>query len=1026
MKTLHGDQPLLRPAGFIILVLLLGASPFMVPATGVQSPLVLGPPQAPLQSSCLSPSPADASNSTIRPSPTNSQIPDFVPSTTKATAVSSMPPTFMLHMEFVFAIRNPTAFQACLNAIQDPNSLYYHEFLNGLTLEPYVPTPAQKSSVISYFEGKGLAVKAGSSPLVLEVAGSVASVQSIFSTSIELFSGGGGRNFYAPSTYPSMPSNLAAMGIAIEGMDNYSRATPSESPCTGPYCPQGIQIGYSLSSLISGGHTGSGVTVAVVDEPGDQNIQTAINTYDTIYSLPPIALSIKEPDGAPSSWDPGWASEAAMDVEALHTTAPGAGIVVAYGNGLDDPVNMIDYVASNHLANIASNSWSYSCSTGSCSDTQLSSSLVSAEDSRLAIDAAQGLTIVFATGDQGATPDGSHFGVEFPGSDVNVLAVGATNLVLAGSCNPTCTGYGSESGAAIGGGGYSGYFGEPYWQSAAKPALSGRGVPDVSMLGYNPGYWVYSTLSDKCGTSVPAAGWFGCAGTSLATPLWAGVIAIIDQAKGGGPMGNIAPSIWQLANSPAYSSDFHDVTTGNNNDGAGGYSAAAGWDPSTGWGSPIASALVPSSSTSTTTTTASTSTASTTATSTTTIIVTATATSTVVNTVSSTSTITNIQTTTIDSTSTTFTPVTTTTVSNTVTTTTAATSTATLSTTIPTTSTSTSTALTTVTTTIPASTTSTSTVTLPTTTTSTSTVVASTTATHTTTLTTTVSAPTTTTISSTSYTTLTSTVPTTATSTVTLPKTTTSTTTVPATTTSTTTAVASTTSTHTTTLSTTVGASTTTTATSTASTTVTSTLHTTTTSVTTMPTTTVSTVTIPATTTSTITVPASTTTTQTSTVTTPSTTVATSTSYTTLTTTVSATATTTSTSTVAASTTSIRTTTLTSTLTAPTTTTATNTIATSTTSTHTTTLFTTLTAPTTTTVVFSVTTTHTSVTTAPTTTIHVTTTSTSTARTTVTVTTSVTTVTTTSATTSRSSTVTTSNWVTTSKTITRTCTRGFC
>ena len=677
-------------ASFVIAVLALATLPFMIPALGFQGLLGPNSPQStPALSPCVPASPADISNSTIVPSSTNTPIPDFVPPSVlaQATPVSQMPQSFQLHLEFVFAIRNSTSFQSCLSAIQDPTSPYYRHFLSGASLQPYVPTPGQESSVISYFLSRGLAAKKGPSPLVLDVSGSVASLQSAFSTTIKLFGGTGGSKFYAPDGYPSMPANLAAMGVAIEGMDNYSRAAPAESPCSGPYCPQGIEVGYSMSSLLSAGHSGAGVTVGIVDEPGDQHIQNAVNTYDLQYSMPSITLSIVEPDGIPSLWDPGWASEAAMDVEAVHSAAPGASIVVLYGSGTDDPMSLIDYAATHHTANIISNSWDYDCTGGPCSDSEFPAAAISAYDSRLAIDSAQGLTILFASGDQGATPDGSSLGVEYPASDVNVLAVGATNLVLSGCGLTTCTAYASESGAVIGGGGYSGYFPEPSWQSAVVPSLPGRGVPDVSMMGYAPNFWVYSTLSDECGTTTtPQAGWFGCAGTSLATPLWAGVLAIVDQMGGGGLMGNIAPTIWQLAGSPFYSSDFHDITTGSNNDGHGGYPAASGWDPATGWGTPIASGLVNNAVTSTTITT---NTITSTSTSTLTSITLATSTSTIIQVEFSISTTTNLLTATVYSISTTYVPISTTTAK--ITTTLTSTATATVTTTVVSTSTSTTT-----------------------------------------------------------------------------------------------------------------------------------------------------------------------------------------------------------------------------------------------------------------------------------------------------------------------------------------------
>lgn len=491
-------------------------------------------------------------------------------------------------MELVFKLRNLNQFRACLQSMTDPTSPSYGKFLNSTMLTPYLPTPGQRASIIRHLTTHGFNVTAGPSPLVLRLSGTVGTIERGFGVKLAFYQENVNRTFYAANSDPQLPQNLAALVTGIQGLDNYTTAKPAESPCSGPYCPQGIQAGYSLSALYPSGYNGASQKVAIVDAPGDPSIQTAINTYSTQYGLPAVTLDIRYPDGVPSSYDPGWASETAMDVEAVHATAPGAGIVLLYLVSIyDDPMNAVDYVATNHPASIVSNSWTYGCATGSCSDTQLSSSFVSSTDSRLAFDAAQGLTILFASGDSGAKPDGSTLGTEFPSSDPNVLAVGATNLVLTGCGTTTCSGYSSESGASISGGGYSGAFAEPSWQTNTIGTKSGRAVPDVSMLGYIPGFWVYSTISGgACYTSKVGA-WYGCAGTSLSTPLWAGFLAIVLQIRGGVSMGNIGPKLYQLASSPSYLTYFHDVTSGSNK----GYSAGSGWDPVTGWGTPIASNL---------------------------------------------------------------------------------------------------------------------------------------------------------------------------------------------------------------------------------------------------------------------------------------------------------------------------------------------------------------------------------------------------------------------------------------------------
>jgi subtilase family serine protease len=74
-----------------------------------------------------------------------------------------LPNNFTLRMQLVFGIRSPNAFQACSNAINEPKSPYYHRFLNAITLEPYIPTPGQKQSVISFLQTLGFNLNVPSS-----------------------------------------------------------------------------------------------------------------------------------------------------------------------------------------------------------------------------------------------------------------------------------------------------------------------------------------------------------------------------------------------------------------------------------------------------------------------------------------------------------------------------------------------------------------------------------------------------------------------------------------------------------------------------------------------------------------------------------------------------------------------------------------------------------------------------------------------------------------------------------------------
>ena len=564
---------------------------------------------------CLAPSAEDLSRLFLAPSHANSTLQKNVVPEVQSNAakpVTRMLPDKVMSLEIDMNLRNKARFEDCLHSIYDPSSPNYHHFLNKTSLLPYLPTPGQKNSLASFLESQGYRVANSTSPLALRASAPVSTVEKTFGINMRVYHspvhGGvaaGGLEkaakasrysgvFYAADSAPTLPSNIAALVSSVRGLDNYTIVRPLESPCTGPYCPQGIQAGYGLPGLYGSGLDGKGSGVALVDCAGDPNPQAAIDTYDGQYGLPKATLDISYPDGRPSSYDAGWASETMMDVEAAHAVAPGAQIDLVYvACSSGAPIDGIDYVATNHVAGIVSNSWGLACSTGPCSDTELDSTLVSSSDDRLALDSAQGLAILFSSGDSGATPDGTNLGTDFPASDPNVLAVGATDLVLAGCKGDTCTGYGSETGAKISGGGYSGYFEMPPWQKAVIGTSGGRAVPDVSMLGLKPAFWVYSTKSDKCGTAFFASsGWFGCAGTSLSSPLWAGYLAIVQQAKGGVPLGNVAPTLYGMYNSTSYTCSFHGIVSGDNKmSGNKGYEAGPGWNPVTGLGTPVSDNL---------------------------------------------------------------------------------------------------------------------------------------------------------------------------------------------------------------------------------------------------------------------------------------------------------------------------------------------------------------------------------------------------------------------------------------------------
>jgi kumamolisin len=198
--------------------------------------------------------------------------------------------------------------------------------------------------------------------------------------------------------------------------------------------------------------------------------------------------------------------------------------------------------------------------------------------------AMRGITICAAAGDQGFTDGqpGNTAHVDFPASSPYVLACGGTRLESIGGKISSETVW-NDSPSSATGGGVSAVFPVPDYQSNAniKPASvnpphrTGRGVPDVAgvadpVTGYN--IWVDGH-------------WYVIGGTSGVAPLWAALLALINEQLGA-PVGFVNALIYSQGETGG---GFNDIVNGDN--GKGGYSAGPGWDACTGWGSPDGSTL---------------------------------------------------------------------------------------------------------------------------------------------------------------------------------------------------------------------------------------------------------------------------------------------------------------------------------------------------------------------------------------------------------------------------------------------------
>jgi nitrate reductase NapAB chaperone NapD len=312
------------------------------------------------------------------------------------------------------------------------------------------------------------------------------------------------------------------------------------------------------SGPVSG--SGSGETIALVEAYNDPTLSSDLATFDQEYNLPAASLTVIDQAGAVTN--NGWALEEALDVEWTHAIAPGANIVVveARSQSRQDLLTAVNTARYTPGVVAVSMSWGFS-------ETRNESSY----NTFFQTPAGHvGITFIAASGDNGIAG-----GVEWPSSSPDVLAVGGTSLFVDSSGD-----YQSEVAWSGSGGGYSRFGAEPSYQRSVQ-GTGDRSAPDVAFdADPNTGVQVYETP--------PGAGhgyWQVVGGTSLGTPAWSAIIAIVDQGRALVGKGSLDGPSQTLPTLYAVSStDFHTIAPRARD--------ATGANTSTGRGTPNGPALV--------------------------------------------------------------------------------------------------------------------------------------------------------------------------------------------------------------------------------------------------------------------------------------------------------------------------------------------------------------------------------------------------------------------------------------------------
>jgi subtilase family serine protease len=357
------------------------------------------------------------------------------------------------------------------------------------------------------------------------------------------------------------------------------------APCG--YQPSEMYTAYNMKSAFNAGFDGTGETVVITDAFGSEQIASEAEAFSQLYGLPDINAGNFQQLRAPGAVNntsphfgggsPGWHDEIALDVEWAHAMAPGAKIVLVVGpnngNDLDEAIN---YAVVHHLGNTISNSWSSVEGFGNPARFNRMNRILMAA-------AAQGIDVNFSSGDNGDEAANVGFiTVDFPGSSPFATSIGGTSLFL--NNNNTIqfqTGWGNNltriaDTVALGsppvdpplhlgfqfgaGGGPSLTFAKPSWQSSLPGTT--RQTPDIAMLA-DP-FTGAEFVTTDLGSGDLVLGVVG--GTSLACPMFSGIMADAAQKNGHVGFGQAAPLLYSL---PAGAiTDITDVTSSNNVSGS--------------------------------------------------------------------------------------------------------------------------------------------------------------------------------------------------------------------------------------------------------------------------------------------------------------------------------------------------------------------------------------------------------------------------------------------------------------------------
>ncbi|WP_241654417.1 protease pro-enzyme activation domain-containing protein [Granulicella sibirica] len=562
-------------------------------------------------------------------------------------------------MSFVFSRSDAqsAALETLIAAQQNPSSPLYHQWLTpDQFASRFGAADADIAKVEGWLQQEGFTVDHVSrSRDRITFSGTAAQVEVAFGAPIHYFTTNGDTHF-APLGSLSVPAAFSASILTIGNVSDFRPKahvkfmTPETvkanftSSQSGSHfvTPKDVATIYDINAAYNAGYTGTNQSIAIVGQSSVvltdiSNFQTAAGL--TVKAPTPILVPGSGTTASPVTGDEG---ESDLDLEYSGGIAKGATIYFVYtGNNQNYGVfDSLQYAVDERLSPIISSSY------GEC-ETALGAADYASLNAILQQASTQGQTVIAAAGDDGSTDCYEQTGltsaqqlalaVDFPASSQYVTGMGGTEYLAADVATGNTTYWTAASGSDVissalsyipemvwnddsstdgissGGGGTSQFTARPSWQTGVTgiPSGSFRLVPDISLASSpnNAGYLYCSSDTQSTGITGSCSNGFRdssdasltvAGGTSFAAPIFAGMLAIINQSRNSTGQGVINPTLYTLAsNSATYSTAFHDTVTGGNqctagsssttvycnSTGASAYAAGTGYDEASGLGS---------------------------------------------------------------------------------------------------------------------------------------------------------------------------------------------------------------------------------------------------------------------------------------------------------------------------------------------------------------------------------------------------------------------------------------------------------